>query len=244
MKSRRARAGSDGEVVNTVTAGSAGVGGELRRSSGLVEEVVARIRQDIGSMKIEPGGRISVDNLAREFGVSQTPIREALSRLEALGLVTKRYLVGYCCAPKLTRDKFDKLYEVRLLLEPYVARLAAGNMSVDSLTELEVVLNDMEPARAGESVASYQHFADQDALFHAMIAAGSGNELAADALARLHTHMHIFRLRFHSEVTNEAFLEHKLLVDILRARSGGAAEGAMREHIQRSYERLVQFTSD
>jgi DNA-binding GntR family transcriptional regulator len=216
----------------------------IKRSLSLVDEVVARIREDITSLKIEPGSRMSVDSLAREFGVSQTPVREALSRLEALGLVTKKYLIGYCCAPKLTREKFNKLYEMRLLLEPYVAGLAAQNMSDASLDDLEAIANSMEPSRIGANHASYQYFADQDSVFHAALALGSGNEMAADALARLRTHLHIFRLRFHSEVTSEAFAEHQLILQVLRARSGKAAEGAMRDHIQRSYERLAQFTSE
>jgi DNA-binding GntR family transcriptional regulator len=53
--------------------------------------------------------------------------------------------------------------------------------------------------------------------------------------------MHIFRLRFHSEVTTEAFAEHARLVDSLRRRSPGEAEAAMRFHIEKSYARLVPF---
>ena len=71
--------------------------------------------------------RESLRNLARELGVSQTPIREALSMLEAIGLVTKRHFVGYCSAPQLNRKQIDELYEVRLLLEPYAAKCAADS---------------------------------------------------------------------------------------------------------------------
>ncbi len=65
--------------------------------------------------------------------------------------------------------------------------------------------------------------------------------LIEEALARLHTHLHIFRLRFDSQVTTEAFAEHARLVDALRRRSPGEAEAAMRYHIQKSYDRLVPF---
>src|ERR1041385_3913834 len=88
----------------------------ITRPSGLAEEVYRRIRSDIMSLKLPPDTRISIDSLARELGVSQTPIREALSMLEAIGLVTKRHFVGYCSAPQLNRKQLDELYEVRLLL--------------------------------------------------------------------------------------------------------------------------------
>ena len=64
----------------------------IARPSGLAEEVYRRVRADIMSLKIPPDTRVSVDSLARELGVSQTPIREALSMLEANGLVVQAAL--------------------------------------------------------------------------------------------------------------------------------------------------------
>jgi DNA-binding GntR family transcriptional regulator len=216
--------------------------GRIQRSMGLVEEVYECIRADIMSLKIPPETRISVDRMVRELGVSQTPIREALSMLEARGLVTRKHLLGYFTAPKLNRQQYEKLYEIRLLLEPYAARGAAQNMSPQALTSLNSVALRMAPDPTEITHASYGRFADDDSEFHARIADGSDNELIAESLARLHTHMHIFRLRFHTEVTNEAFAEHARVVRALQEKDADAAEAAMRSHIEKSYERLVQFT--
>ena len=216
--------------------------GKLQRPSGLVEDAYARIREDIMSLKIPANTRISVDSLARELGVSQTPIREALSMLEAHGLVTKQRFIGYCSAPTLNRKQFEELYEVRLLVEPYAARRAAEKISDKSLIELCGLALEMNPAEANRSRAQYDHFADQDAEFHKRIALGSGNQLIADSLARLHIHLHIFRLRFHGEVTNEAYAEHTLITRALQRRDPDEAERAMRKHLEKSYERLVKFT--
>src|SRR5262245_38458969 len=90
----------------------------FKRSQGFGEEIFEIIRAEIMSLKIPPDTRISIDNLAKELGVSQTPIREALSMLEALGLVIRKQFSGYCTAPKLNREQFEELYEIRLLLEP------------------------------------------------------------------------------------------------------------------------------
>jgi len=120
---------------------SAGIGEEagsrrLPRSQGFAEEVMKVIRSDIMSLRIPPDTRISIDQLARELGVSQTPIREALSQLEAMGLVTKRHYVGYCSAPQLSRKQLDELYEARLLLEASIpldcpVRLLHGQADAD-----------------------------------------------------------------------------------------------------------------
>ena len=213
----------------------------LKRSQGFVEEVFGLIRADIMSLRIPPDTRISIDSLARELGVSQTPIREALSMLEATGLVTKRHFVGYCSAPQLNRKQFDELYEVRLLIEPYAARCAAERMTDEELEQLRALANSMEP---GESRTSYDRFADQDSKLHDMIALGSGNRLIQESLARLHTHLHIFRLRFHSEVTREAYAEHAKLIEALTRRNPEKAEAAMRAHIEKSYKRLVSFAAN
>jgi DNA-binding GntR family transcriptional regulator len=211
----------------------------VHRPQGFAEEAFQIIRADIMALRIPPDARISIEGLARDLGVSQTPIREALSMLEAIGLVTKKQFAGYCTSPQLNRKQFDDLYEIRLLIEPYAAKCAAERMSAADLKVLRELAQSMKP---GASRTSYDRFADQDSQLHDMIAAGSGNLLIRDSLARLHTHLHIFRLRFHSEVTTEAFAEHAELVDALRRRDGQGAETAMRHHIEKSYRRLAPFT--
>jgi DNA-binding GntR family transcriptional regulator len=158
--------------------------------------------------------------------------------LEAIGLVTKRHFVGYCSAPQLNRAQLDELYEVRLLIEPYAARCAATRMTSAQLDEVQMLATAMAP---GDSRQSYDMFADQDSELHDLIAVGSRNSLIRETLGRLHSHLHIFRLRFHSEVATEAVTEHAKLVAALLARDGVGAEAAMREHIERSYARVSPF---
>jgi DNA-binding GntR family transcriptional regulator len=213
----------------------------IKRTHGFVDEVFDIIRADIMSLKIPPDTRIPIGALVKDLGVSQTPIREALSMLEALGLVTKKQFVGYCTAPRLNRKQFEELYEIRLLLEPYAAKCAAERMDEAQITAIGDLAKRMEPGESANG-ASYAKFADDDSEFHALLARGSKNSLIEDSLSRLHTHLHIFRLRFDTEVTTEAFSEHARLVDALRRRSPAEAEAAMRNHIEKSYARLVPFT--
>ena len=92
------------------------------------------------ALEIAPGARILIDALARELDVSQTPVREALSRLEREGLVRKAHLIGYSAAPQLSRKRFDDLFGFRLLLEPEGARLAARGRAIED--EVTAVLAD------------------------------------------------------------------------------------------------------
>lgn len=213
--------------------------GRIKRQ-GLVEEVYHLIRADIMSLRIPPDSRILVDSLVRDLGVSQTPIREALSMLEGVGLVGKKHFVGYCTAPTLNRQQFDELYEMRLLIEPAAASYAATRMSDADLAGLSKHAAAMQP-RAGRN--SYDLFPDQDSEFHHRVASGSGNMLIGEALGRLHTHMHIFRLRFHSQIVFDAANEHDDVVKALQQRDADAARLAMRDHIQKSYDRLVRFVT-
>src|ERR1700688_191150 len=78
----------------------------------LAGEVYEYIKNQLMDQQIQPGGRINIDQLARQLQVSQTPIREALARLEAEGLMTKEPLRGYSSTPLLDPASFQQLYEM------------------------------------------------------------------------------------------------------------------------------------
>jgi DNA-binding GntR family transcriptional regulator len=212
----------------------------IQRPAGLVDEVYNRVRADIMSLKIPPDTRITIESLARSLGVSQTPIREALSMLEAKGLVTKQHLIGYCTAPILNRTQFEDIHEIRLIIEPYAARQAARKMNADGVAELGRLLAKMRPKK-DDSRSTYDEFAELDAEFHERIAQATGNPLIADSLARMHIHLHIFRLCYRSSITSHAHDEHEVLLKALQEGDENGAEQAMRAHIQRSYDRFAQF---
>ncbi|MBL8579122.1 MAG: GntR family transcriptional regulator [Mesorhizobium sp.] len=205
---------------------------------GLAEEAYEAIFAQLMALKIAPGSRITVDNLARELNVSQTPIREALGRLEGEGLVVKTHLIGYSAAPQIARRRFDELYDLRLQLEPEAAQRAARTMDAPRLAVLREVAGVMS-RRSGDEQYRYSTFARFDAIFHDRILEFGGNELIRQTLAHQHTHFHIFRLMFHSRVTEEALDEHEALLVTFEAGDAKAAKRAMRDHIERSRDRLL-----
>jgi DNA-binding GntR family transcriptional regulator len=211
----------------------------IHRAASLAEEVYEAIFGQLMALKIPPGGRITVDALVREFNVSQTPIREALGRLEGEGLVVKTHLVGYSAAPQVSRRRFTELYQLRLLLEPEAARRAASAMTAAALRVLTEAAGVMSRPDGPDARARYSQFAREDALFHDKILAVAGNELIRETLAHQHTHFHIFRLMFHSRVTEEALDEHSAILAAFSRRDPDEAERAMRTHIERSRDRLL-----
>jgi len=211
----------------------------IQRQKGLAEDVYEAIFNKLMSLEIAPGGRVTVDGLVRELEVSHTPIREALGRLEGEGLVVKTHLVGYSAAPQITRRRFDELYDLRLLLEPDAARQAARHVSQERMRKLRETAERMRKLSGRRERLSYSGFARFDADFHDQIMEIAGNELIRDTLAHLHTHFHIFRLMFHNRVTEEALTEHEALLAALSSGDERGAERAMREHIERSRQRLL-----
>jgi DNA-binding GntR family transcriptional regulator len=211
----------------------------IQRANSLSGDVYDAIFAQLMSLRIPPGARITVDNLVKQFNVSQTPIREALGRLEGEGLVVKQHLIGFRAAPQITRRRFDELYEMRLLLEPHAARCAAAALDREKLAQLSEAAGVMARRQGKDEQERYSTFARQDAAFHDLIMAFAGNELIRQTLTFQHTHFHIFRLMFHTRVTEEALDEHNAILAALAAADPDAAEKAMRIHIEHSRDRLL-----
>lgn len=191
------------------------------------------------SMEIAPGTRIGIDAVARKLGISQTPIREALSRLEAEKLVIKVPNVGYHASAQMTPSEVNDLYVLRQLIEPYAAARAAESMTDETLAQLAAMEEEVDRIQAETGVA-YARFAEADAMLHSLVATGSGNPLIADTIARLHMHLHIFRFLFNTNAPQEAAQEHAEIIQALIARDPAAAEAAMRTHLERSRLRMEE----
>lgn len=205
------------------------------------EDVYEALLTQLISLKIAPGDRISVDALVRELGVSQTPIRAALIRLETEGLVLRKHNAGFSAAPIPSGDRFRDLYEFRMLVEPAAAAMATERMSEAQVAELADTGREMESCLVDKSEAAYGRFALLDARFHEVVTESCGNEMVIEAVGRLYTHMQLFRLRHHTIVTEEAVKEHARILAAMTDRDAAGAAEAMRDHIARSRERMEPY---
>lgn len=192
---------------------------------------------------IQPGERIRVDAISRQLGVSQTPVRESLSRLEAEDLVVKTHLIGYSASPKLTPARFEDMFEARFLIEPHCAGLAAIRHKRPEVERIAALAGDMRDGYESGAV-SYGAFARKDAELHESIIAATGNSYFCDLFVKLHCHLQLFRLLRDSRVTHDALDEHDQIVAAIRERDTVAAGEAMRAHLIASRTRLRSAFDD
>jgi DNA-binding GntR family transcriptional regulator len=197
----------------------------------LADDVFEAITALVMDHVVEPGARLSIDGLAARLGVSPTPVREALARLEALGLASKEPLRGYRATALLSRAELDDLFEFRLLVEPWAAGRAAGRG--EAAETLLTLLAEMDGAPP-EGYARYRALAEHDRRFHDTVLALAGNEHARQAFARTHCHLHIFRLHYDRDIGPEVLTEHRTLVEAITSGDQAAAEAAMTRHIENS----------
>lgn len=210
----------------------------LLRPAALVAETYNAILNRIRSLQIRPDERITIDELVRDLGVSQTPIREALSRLEAEGLVLKTHLVGYRTLAALTRAQVKQLFKLRILLEPYCAARGASRLTDEQKRALRE-LNDEMTVLAKARSADIVQFVRLDEELHSIVAEASGNAMVAEALSKSHAHVHITRLALRHPLDPEIMAEHSKIVSALNDGDPNFGERAMRSHITASRRRLL-----
>jgi DNA-binding GntR family transcriptional regulator len=204
----------------------------------LTDDVYAAVQALIMDHEVQPGARINIDALARRLAVSPTPVREALARLESDGLVTKTPLVGYTATALLTREEFEELVEMRLILEPAAAaRAAEAGVSSSSLESLRTAADLPGP----DGAAAVAAFTAQDARFHHLLASLSGNRMLHDAVVRLRAHLHLFRLHFPSAHYGVSAREHHRIVDAVASGDPAAAASAMRDHLTAARDRHLPY---
>ena len=211
----------------------------IKRPQRLADEVYKHLYGRLMSLAIAPGSRILIDNLVKEMGVSHTPNREALSRLEAQGLVVQTHLVGYSAASQLDPSKLVKLFDMRLQLEPFAAGQAALHITDEAAANLQDINQSMQEIESSELRGRFLDFAQSDGELHDLIARMADNELIHEALQRLHTHVHLFRLFYLPSATKEVNAEHAEIVHAIGRRNEAAAAAAMRAHLDKSKRRFL-----
>lgn len=175
---------------------------------------------------LSPGDRLRETELAKRFGVSRTPVREAIRQLEADGLVTHLPRVG-ATVRKLDYSEIMELYEMRCVLECTAARMAARSASTVEITELTAISDEISKVGKGTDAARLNR------QFHrALLEAGKNRFLIKSMLSLQKAMLILGRTTLADEERYEsAIVEHKAILDALTARDSDAAEAAMQVHI-------------
>jgi DNA-binding GntR family transcriptional regulator len=203
---------------------------EIRSMPLLSDRAYERIRHDIISCVLAPGAEISETQLCSQYRIGKAPVRMALNRLAHDGLVRAIPRRGYRVAPITVKDVHD-VFELRLMLEPTAARMAAGKIGAQRMRVLdEVARSSYQPGDPG----STSRFLEASKAFHVAIARATGNARLAEAIERLLDDMtrllHLgLGLRDRSQELSRA---HRALVKALARGDGDTAERICREQIE------------
>lgn len=201
--------------------------------------VYEQIRAKILRNEITPDSRINIDALSRELGVSPTPVREALQRLQGDNLVIKEEGRGYSATSLLNERELRKLFEFRLLIEPWAARVAAGDRLSNPGHILDRQLLDLQQLIASQGDVRF-NLVEHDTAFHDAIIAATDNEVVHSAYTQAHCHLHAFRLHPADHSGVHTVPEHRAIAVAIRERDPEAAEQAMREHLINAYLRFAE----
>lgn len=214
----------------------------------IADRVFALLREAIVEGDIPAGNKISEPELARAYGISRGPLREAIGRLESCGLVVRRPNVG-ARVVSMSSEQLLEIFHVREALEGMSARLAAQNMTKAEIDELCVLLERHESQIEKDAGHAYfQREGDLD--FHYRIVQGSHNRRMIELLCNdLYHVVRLYRYQFGmpSKRGPRAFVEHRHIVDAIQRRDPEMAEMMMRSHIRASREnaeRLLKETTD
>lgn len=211
--------------------------GRVPQRSVLADEVYRILRENLIARRIEPGARLNLDQLARDLHVSNTPVRQALARLESDGLVTKEPYRGFAASPLLDSRAIAELYDYRLMIEPPTAARVARRPRPEVVAELDG-LCDGESIQALIDEGAEDALGDRDIAFHCAIAREAGNTVVLDSLAAALTRMRLYTVYHRHGAASQAWDEHRSVLESIRAGDPEAAALAMRAHLTCGLDRL------
>ncbi len=199
-----------------------------------VTHIVARLRDDILARRAAPGERLVESELTSRFGVSRGPIREALRRLAAEGLIEHLPNRG-AIVRRLTPQEIGELFQIRTELEALAARLAAG-ASADR-GKRAIFENAIAPIFEEGSRESCSYLME-NADFHAAVMILAGNRQLHDLSLRLHLPLIMAQVAdvLTPQVLEASVGEHRAIAAAILSQDAAAADAAMRAHLTRAFE--------
>lgn len=192
------------------------------------------------SGQAKPGMMITERRLAETLNMSRTPIRDALLMLEGEGLLIRQGRSGLQVKQMRIEDYMDAL-QIRQLLEPEAARLAAGHMPPEMLGALEADLKDLlHSATAPDGKPDRGSVRDVDDRLHDGIGEAAGNPQLAQIIRTLRRQTQIFDLRSIPERFEVTCQEHLDIVTALRDGRADDAADAMRQHLAHVRDSIIK----
>ncbi|MEW6264945.1 MAG: GntR family transcriptional regulator [Thermodesulfobacteriota bacterium] len=205
----------------------------------LTQEVFLELRSRILNFKLLPGVRVSDKEMAEKFGLSRTPVREALIRLAEQGLLEARHNRGFTVKVFSTREVQD-LYTLRATLEEMAVDLTTKNLDREKAQTLRDILAAYPALMKDQNLAGFN---DADEAFHRQIADYSHNALLAQTLKSLQGQVRLARLYDHLRPVSfmETYREHTQILEHMTRGEAARARKAMARHILNSMKIIIKI---
>jgi DNA-binding GntR family transcriptional regulator len=202
----------------------------------LAQQIADRLREAILSGELAAGQRLSQEALADQFEVSRVPVRDALRQLQGQGLIEIHARFGATVA-ELSALDLEELYDMRIALEPLIARLATPRMRPADLEEMGRQLALME-ASSEPSPAWF----DAHAAFHRALNERAGRPRMSALVAQLRdqTERYLRRYQLISGTTSELGREHDLIHEAVLDGDGERVEAVVAEHLELVRDRVLE----
>ncbi|MBN1849581.1 MAG: GntR family transcriptional regulator [Deltaproteobacteria bacterium] len=180
--------------------------------------------------------RLQEDNLARNSGLSRTPFRDALRRLEQENILIKLKYGGYQ-VKDLTLDEVSELFGIRSVLESYAALLAAQRVTKADIKKMESLIAKSKEASAKED---YEMFTDLNTQFHDYLYAASKSEHLLKILQNLRDYFYRYRKVILQTKTNleDSIRDHEMMIQKMKEGEYETVERLVKDHINRALEAL------
>ena len=203
----------------------------------LRDVVFNTLRQAILRGELKPGERLMEIQLANKLGVSRTPIREAIRKLELEGLVLMIPRRGAEVA-EITEKSLRDVLEVRGALEELAVKLACQKITDEQITELRVADKEFEQALNSGDVTVY---AEADVKFHDVIYHATDNQRLIQLLFNLREQMYRYRVEYlkREEAHGTLLVEHKKIIETIANRDMDAAVDAVCQHIDNQVSAVI-----
>lgn len=199
------------------------------------DEIRRSIKKAIMSGELKPGDRIIETRWAKELGVSQSPVREAIRELEMIGLVENIPYQG-CFVRKVTKKDMRDSYKVRMYLELLGIQDAVSNVEESQITEIYSIMKEMEVAAQEHD---FDRYIQKDVLFHRMILAISKNDILLRSWEQCNIHDLTYIGTWISHRTLEQLsVRHEGLYEAIAARDKVRATAEVTRHFEQLIEEL------
>jgi DNA-binding GntR family transcriptional regulator len=193
--------------------------------------IVEKLREDILAGRLSPGSRLIESDLTARFAVSRGPVREALRRLAADGLIDHVPHRG-ALVRRLTAREISEFFQIRVEMEALAARLAAESDAADARARFAAAI---QPILADEA-RRLPDYLCENAAFHEALMALAGNRQLRDLAMRLHLPLIMAQVAdvLTSDVLEASIREHRAIAQAILARDPGEAAARMRAHLERA----------